>query len=87
MSSFSPREVLDEILDLIESVSEGFWGFPTYSFLPTLTLSPGHAMLNVAECIRQNTSVTMNKLSFLKSLKGRIGNRSQTSVFQWCAAK
>ena len=28
--SFFPRDVLDEILDLIESVSEGF---PTYSFL------------------------------------------------------
>ena len=27
MVSFSPRDVLDEILDLIESVSEGF---PTY---------------------------------------------------------
>ena len=29
MLSFFPRDVLDEILDLIESVSEGF---PTYSF-------------------------------------------------------
>ena len=28
MLSFFPRDVLDEILDLIESVSEGF---PTYS--------------------------------------------------------
>ena len=28
--SFFPRDVLDEILDLIESVSEGF---PTYSLL------------------------------------------------------
>ena len=28
--SFFPRNVLDEILDLIESVSEGF---PTYSFI------------------------------------------------------
>ena len=27
--SFFPRDVLDEILDLIESVSEGF---PTYSY-------------------------------------------------------
>ena len=27
--SFFPRDVLDEILDLIESVSEGF---PTYTF-------------------------------------------------------
>ena len=30
MLTFSPQDVLDEILDLIESVSEGF---PTYSFL------------------------------------------------------
>ena len=29
MLSFSPRDVLDEIWDLIESVPEGF---PTYSF-------------------------------------------------------
>ena len=31
MLSFFPRDVLDEILNLIESVSEGF---PTYSFIP-----------------------------------------------------
>ena len=30
MLSFFPRDVLDEILDLIESVSEGF---PTYSWV------------------------------------------------------
>ena len=35
--SFSPRDVLDEILDLIESVSEGF--------LPTLAIVPLLAML------------------------------------------
>ena len=33
--SFFPRDVLDEVLDLIESVSEGF---PTYSFIDTLVL-------------------------------------------------
>ena len=32
MLSFFPRGVLDEILNLIESVSEGF---PTYSFVCT----------------------------------------------------
>ena len=32
MLSFIPRDVLDEILDLIESVSESF---PTYSFIQT----------------------------------------------------
>ena len=31
MLSFFPRDVLDEILNLIESVSEGF---PSYSFSP-----------------------------------------------------
>ena len=31
MLSFFPRDVLDEILNLIESVSEGF---PTYSYRP-----------------------------------------------------
>ena len=35
MLSFFPRHVLDEILDLIESVSEGF---PNYSFNKILTL-------------------------------------------------
>ena len=30
MRSFFPRDVLDEILNLMESVSEGF---PTYSFI------------------------------------------------------
>ena len=33
MLSFSPRDVLDEIWDLIESVSEGF---PTYSYISDL---------------------------------------------------
>ena len=33
MLSFYPRDVLDEILDLIEAVSEGF---PTYSYINTM---------------------------------------------------
>ena len=33
MLSFFPRDVLDDILDLIESVSEGF---PTYSSIDEL---------------------------------------------------
>ena len=33
--SFFPRDVLDEILNLIESVSEGF---PSYSCIKTVTL-------------------------------------------------
>ena len=33
MLSFFPRDVLDEILDLIESVSEGF---PTYSSIKNI---------------------------------------------------
>ena len=35
MLSFFPRDVLDEILNLIESVSEGF---PTYSSIEMLCL-------------------------------------------------
>ena len=35
--SFFPRDVLDEILNLIESVSEGF---PSYSFLNSQTMKP-----------------------------------------------
>ena len=42
MLSFFPRDVLDEILDLIESVSEGFH---TYSFIFTEDRHP---------CILQN---------------------------------
>ena len=37
MLSFFPRNVLDEIWDLTESVSKGF---PTYSFIPLITLQP-----------------------------------------------
>ena len=33
MQSLFPRDILDEILNLIESVSEGF---PTYSYLDNL---------------------------------------------------
>ena len=40
MLSFSPRGVLDEILNLIESVSEGF---PSYSYLCTRR---AHALAN-----------------------------------------
>ena len=36
MLSFFPRDVLDEILNLIESVSEGF---PTYSFTNKTSLA------------------------------------------------
>ena len=35
MLSFFPRDVLDEIVNLVESVSEGF---PSYSVLPILIL-------------------------------------------------
>ena len=39
MLSFFPRDVFDEILNLMESVSEGF---PTYSICPSAILSWGH---------------------------------------------
>ena len=38
MLSFFPRGVLDEILNLIESVSEGF---PSYSYIQSLTTASG----------------------------------------------
>ena len=56
--SFFPRDVLDEILNLIESVSEGF---PSYSFenvtvqptiLQPLHLLPKHVNSNVSLCLR-----------------------------------
>ena len=40
MLSFSPRDVLDEILDLIESVSDGF---PTYSLVISFVISLIHS--------------------------------------------
>ena len=40
MLSFFPRDVLDGILELIESISEGF---PTYSFIQAYTMKPLHA--------------------------------------------
>ena len=39
MLSFFPLDVLDEIWDLIESVSEGF---PTYSFFKPMTADTGN---------------------------------------------
>ena len=48
MLSFCPRGVLDEILNLVESVSEGF---PSYSCLPLRGLTSGfllHGNFSVA---------------------------------------
>ena len=47
MLSFFPRNVLDEILNLIESVSEGF---PTYSFINSRSncLKPRNAVRHKA---------------------------------------
>ena len=49
MLSFFPRGVLDEILNLIESVSEGF---PSYSYLKQLML-----------CVLQTNAVLLDGLS------------------------
>ena len=43
MLSFFPRDVLDEILDLIESVSEGF---PTSSYTGLQKKNKKHKLLN-----------------------------------------
>ena len=48
MLSFFPRDVLDEVLDLIKSVSEGF---PTYSFIAhSFSLSPAAP---AAQCVKR----------------------------------
>ena len=44
MLSFSPRDVLDEILNLIESVSEGF---PSYSFVKMLIIKISRSALKL----------------------------------------
>ena len=41
MLSFFPRDVLDEILNLIESVSEGFPTYSSYSKLCACILTAG----------------------------------------------
>ena len=43
MLSFSPRDVLDKILDLIESVSEGF---PTYFYVNNI-LATGYSFVGL----------------------------------------
>ena len=43
MLSFFPRGVLDEILNSIESVSEGF---PSYSFIQSLTTASGSRLFD-----------------------------------------
>ena len=52
MLSFSPRDVLDEILNLIESLSEGF---PIYSFK---TFRPHEGLLTHQEIITENNQIT-----------------------------
>ena len=53
MLSFFPRDVLDEICDLIESVSEGF---PTYSVLAlqVATLSADHMQTDGRTTVRNH---------------------------------
>ena len=57
MLSFSPRDVLEEILNLIESDSEGF---PTYS-------STAYSLLSSASCRPEMTGTllkrTLNRIS------------------------
>ena len=49
MLSFFPRDVLDEILYLIESVSEGF---PPYSFIKDPFINKGIKFLDVIVSLR-----------------------------------
>ena len=69
MLSFFPRDILDEILNLIESVSEGF---PSYSFKPSVNITGRpKAVLSFAvsfvlcsalfifKCVNLNTSVCL----------------------------
>ena len=57
--SFFPRDVLDEILNLIESVSEDF---PSYSSMELLNLAKKTDLLNIAD----HYALTSVKPSMLK---------------------
>ena len=46
-----PRNVLDEMLDLIESVFEGF---PTFFFSPSQAVSPGRVAQSVGNLTRKS---------------------------------
>ena len=54
MLSFFPRGVLDEILHLIESVSEGF---PSY---PLVTESSAHTEAEIKESVRECQSLMIS---------------------------
>ena len=55
MLSFFPRAVLDEILNLIESVSEGF---PTYtSDEESFLNSPGSEVIKLFSCSTQQSMI------------------------------
>ena len=52
--SFFPRDVLDEILNLIESVSEDF---PSYSFRPVMILPP---ILTFPSCSYRTSDIILS---------------------------
>ena len=59
--SFFPRDVLDEILNLIESVSEGF---PTYSDKPSILFFP---LINVEMQTTVGIFILMSRKKFMLS--------------------
>ena len=64
--SFFPRDVLDEILNLIESVSEDF---PSYFFIKNTDTQNLHILLSVGQLLRKAlTYLYINYFNPLKSV-------------------
>ena len=75
MLSFSPRDVLDEILDLVESVSEGF---PTYSYITERI-----RIVSVLFPFGQVVSARVVPTRFLGLVVSAVLGRVVSALFHW----
>ena len=66
MLSFFPRDVLDEILDLIESVSEGF---PTYSYATTRQTKLTPTVRNNQKHLNLKITSSVYLILFIRNIK------------------
>ena len=80
MLSFFPRGVLDEILNLIESVSEGF---PSYSFAQTIRMT-SPLVRNGLTTSAQEFCRTVNVISVesCESICGSMKMNGHSNVFE-----
>ena len=77
MLSFFPRGVLGEILNLIESVSEGF---PSYFFVANYMYMPAVIMLDKRE-IKYTMNTVDNMKSNCRYCTGRHFRKRATAIF------